>query len=86
MTGKSETTKIAVMANDISYIKDKIDEITKNLDSQYAKKSEVDAVKQSFTDFREGEYKYVRALVFGFVSLILVAFAGVIIAFFIPRH
>lgn len=74
------------MANDIAYIKEKIEDISKNLDSQYAKKSEVEAVKQSFTDFRDGEYKYVRALVFGFVSLVLIAFAGVLIAFFIPHR
>ena len=81
-----EDTQIALMAKDIDYIRKSIDDLRKSMSEDYAKKSQVETLQTDFKNFKEGDYKYVRALVFGFVSLILLAFIGVVIAFFIPHR
>lgn len=51
-------TKIAIMNNDIKYIKEKIDEISERMDKDYVTKN---------------EFNPVRIIVYGLVGLILTA-------------
>lgn len=57
--------EIAVMFNDITYIKSEVTEIRKKLDSEYVTKSELDPIKK---------------IVYGLVGLILVGVMGALLA------
>jgi hypothetical protein len=62
---KNADTKIAVMATDINYIKEKIDELCKRMESDYVTKAEFDPIKR---------------IVYGMVGLILVGVVGGLLA------
>lgn len=68
-----EQSKIlAVMANDITYIKQDIKDIKVRLDADYVSREEFAA---------EGERnELVRKIVFGLVSMVMVGFMGAVIA------
>lgn len=70
ITASSDEVQIAVMANDIQYIKKAIDDLTKNLSDNYTPKSEFDPVKK---------------VVYGLVGMTLVAVFGAVLGFFIMK-
>ena len=67
---QSDETNIAVIANDIIYIKKSIDDITEKLQQDLVTKVEFEPVKR---------------LVYGLVSLILVAVVGTIMALVLQK-
>lgn len=75
---------MAVMANDLSYIKKGMDELKQTIDDNYARKIDVELLSQRFEGFKKGEYRLVKTLVFGFVGILLTAFIVAVVAFFIP--
>ena len=62
---EGEHTRIAVMANDIQYVKKAVDDLILKVDHSYVTKEEFTPVKN---------------LVYGLVSLILIAVFGALIA------
>ena len=64
MTKDNSSTKLAVIANDISYIKTEVQDIKQKLEADYITKQEFEPIKK---------------IVYGIVSLILVAVGGAII-------
>lgn len=60
-----ENVQIAVLQNDMSYVKDKLDSIDNKVSSHYVSKEEFEPVKK---------------LVYGVVGLILVAFVGGVVS------
>lgn len=76
MAQQTDETKIAVISKDIEYIKKDVGEIKdgiKNLSGYFVS-------KQEFNDFVKGEFATVKKIVYGFVSMILVAVVGAILA------
>lgn len=63
--GDEAHTKLAVTQNDLGYIKEKLNTIDKKVNTEYITKNEFEPVKQ---------------IVYGLVSLILVAVVGAILA------
>ncbi len=64
MTNNEETTKIAVIANNIEYIKKDVADIKETISNEYVRSSEFDPVKK---------------IVYGLVAIILIAFATAIV-------
>ena len=65
MTKEDIDTKVAVIANDVTHIKDTLDNLSKRLEEKYVTKS---------------RYEPVEKIVFGMVGLILTAVIGAVIA------
>jgi len=63
-------TKIAVMASNVEYIKSDVDEIKKKLQGDYVTKT---------------EFKPVRDLVYGMVSLMLLSVFGALLALVLKK-
>lgn len=57
--------KLAVLANDMSYVKDKLDSIDNKVSSHYVSKEEFEPIKK---------------IVYGLVGLILVAVVGAVLS------
>lgn len=75
MTSKStrtprEDTQIALMSQDITYIKKSVDDLTLKVDHNYVTKD---------------EFKPVKQLVYGFVGLVLVSVIGAIMALVVRK-
>jgi hypothetical protein len=60
-----DTVKLAVMANDMTYLKNAVDSIDKKISSGYVTKEEFDPIKR---------------IVYGLISLVLVAVVGALLA------
>lgn len=60
----TDNIKLAVMANDISYIKEKLNSVDQKVSSHYVSKEEFEPIKR---------------LVYGLVALILVAVVGSVV-------
>lgn len=58
-----EDTQIAVMANDLGYVRKAVDSLNDKIDNNYVTKE---------------EFKTVKQIVYGFVGLILIAVVGAI--------
>lgn len=69
--------KLAEMAKDISYIKESVRDIKADMEAQYVAKSEFDVLRT--------RVDLLWKVVIGFVGLILIAFAGVVISRVIPQ-
>jgi len=65
-----EDTQIAVMANDISYIKKSIDDMNSRLDHHYVTKDEFDPIKK---------------LVYGMVAIVLSSVAAAVMAILVKK-
>ncbi len=65
MTNASEETKLALLQNDITYIKEKLNAVDSKVSSSYVSKEEFDPIKK---------------IVYGMVSLILIAVVGALVA------
>lgn len=65
MTKESQETKIALIAKDIGYMKDKLEDVDNKLSSHYVSKEEFEPVKK---------------IVYGLVGLILVAVMGAVVS------
>lgn len=66
MTAKeSQETKIALIAKDINYMKEKLDEVDGKLNSHYVTKEEFEPIKK---------------VVYGLVGIILVAVVGAVVS------
>lgn len=63
-TQKSSDVKLAVIANDIGYIKEKLSHIEDSVNAHYVTKDEFEPIKR---------------IVYGLVSLILIAVVGALI-------
>lgn len=66
----NDEVQIAVMANDISYIKKSVEDINKKITDDFVSKDEFEPVKR---------------LVYGLVSLILITVVGAVLALVIIR-
>jgi len=64
-TGENDSIKLAVMANDLEYLKSSVDRIDQKLSSGYVTKEEFDPVKRT---------------VYGLITLVLVAVVGALLA------
>lgn len=62
---QSDETKLAVVQNDVTYIKEKLKIIDAKMDNHYVTKEEFEPIKK---------------IVYGLVSLILVAVVGALVA------
>lgn len=65
MTKQSDETKLAVIQNDLTYIKDKLNAVDQKVSTHYVSKE---------------EFEPIRKIVYGMVSLILVAVVGALVA------
>ena len=65
MTEYNDATKLAVLETNMSYIRDKLEDIDKKVSSGYVTKEEFDPIKK---------------IVYGMVSLILTAVVGAVVA------
>lgn len=65
MANLSDETKLAVMQTDLTYIKEKLNAVDTKVSSNYVSKE---------------EFEPIRRIVYGVVSLILVAVVGAIVA------
>lgn len=61
----SDETKLALLQNDITYIKEKLNAVDSKVSSSYVSKEEFDPIKK---------------IVYGMVSLILIAVVGALVA------
>lgn len=61
----SDETKLAVMQNDITYIKEKLNTVDQKVSTHYVSKEEFEPIKK---------------IVYGLVSLILIAVVGALVA------
>ena len=61
----SEATQMAVMANDLGYVRKAVDTLSDKIDNNYVTKE---------------EFKTVKQIVYGFVTLILAAVVSAILA------
>lgn len=75
MARQSEATKLAVMANDIDHIKNKVDAIVKKMDEDYVTHAELEA--------KLAPHILVRNVVFGLVGLVLVTVFGALLTYVI---
>jgi hypothetical protein len=69
-TKESQTTKLAVIANDIAYMKNDIHDIKANVQQGYVTKDEFEPIKK---------------IVYGLVGLILVAVVGALLSLVVIR-
>jgi thiosulfate reductase cytochrome b subunit len=67
----TDQTKLAVLGNDIQYIKDMVKEIRMTLDGEYVRKS---------------EFEPVQRIVYGLVGLVLVTVIGGILSLVIGKQ
>lgn len=65
MTTQSEETKLAVIQTDLTYIKEKLNAVDNKVSSHYVSKEEFEPIKK---------------IVYGLVSLILIAVVGALVA------
>jgi hypothetical protein len=65
MPDTSDETKLALLQNDITYIKEKLNAVDSKVSSSYVSKEEFDPIKK---------------IVYGMVSLILIAVVGAVVA------
>lgn len=65
MTDQSDETKLAVIQTDLTYIKEKLNAVDNKVSSHYVSKEEFEPIKK---------------IVYGLVSLILVAVVGALVA------
>ena len=65
MANQSDETKLAVIQTDLTYIKEKLNAVDNKVSSHYVSKEEFEPIKR---------------IVYGLVSLILVAVVGALIA------
>lgn len=65
MADQSDETKLAVIQNDLTYIKEKLNAVDNKVSSHYVSKEEFEPIKK---------------IVYGLVSLILVAVVGALVA------
>ena len=65
MTKQSDETQLAVIKNDLSYIKEKLNEVDQKVSTHYVSKEEFEPIKK---------------IVYGLVSLILIAVVGALVA------
>ena len=65
MPNTSDETKLALLQNDITYIKEKLNAVDSKVSSHYVSKEEFDPIKK---------------IVYGMVSLILIAVVGALLA------
>lgn len=65
MANQSDETKLAVIQTDLTYIKEKLNAVDNKVSSHYVSKEEFEPIKK---------------IVYGLVSLILVAVVGALIA------
>lgn len=69
-TKQSDETQLAVMANDISYIKENIDRLSQKLDENFVTKV---------------EFEPIRKIVYGLVTLILIAVVGALLTLVLKK-
>lgn len=65
MTKQSDETQLAVIKNDLSYIKEKLNDVDQKVSTHYVSKEEFEPIKK---------------IVYGLVSLILIAVVGALVA------
>lgn len=65
MTKQSEETKLAVIQTDLTYIKEKLNAVDQKVSTHYVSKEEFEPIKK---------------IVYGLVSLILIAVVGALVA------
>jgi tetrahydromethanopterin S-methyltransferase subunit G len=65
MANSSDNTKIALIQQDISYMKDKLDNVDQKISTHYVSREEFEPIKK---------------IVYGMVGLILVAVVGALIS------
>ena len=65
MTEQSDKTQLAVIKNDLSYIKEKLNDVDQKVSTHYVSKEEFEPIKK---------------IVYGLVSLILIAVVGALVA------
>lgn len=65
MPNQSDETKFAVMQTDLTYIKEKLNAVDQKVSSSYVSKEEFEPIKK---------------IVYGMVSLILIAVVGALVA------
>lgn len=65
MTNQSDETKLAVIQTDLTYIKEKLNAVDNKVSSSYVSKEEFDPIKK---------------IVYGMVSLVLIAVVGALVA------
>ena len=65
MANQSDETKLAVIQNDLTYIKDKLNAVDVKVSTHYVSKEEFEPIKK---------------IVYGLVSLILIAVVGALVA------
>lgn len=65
MPNSSDTTKIALIQQDISYMKDKLDNVDQKISTHYVSREEFEPIKK---------------IVYGMVGLILVAVVGALVS------
>lgn len=64
-SNSSDTTKIALIQQDISYMKDKLDNVDQKISTHYVSREEFEPIKK---------------IVYGMVGLILVAVVGALVS------
>lgn len=65
MPDQTDETKLALMANDLTYIKEKLNAVNLKVSTHYVSKEEFEPIKK---------------IVYGLVSLILIAVVGALVA------
>jgi hypothetical protein len=65
MTKQSDETQLAVIKNDLTYIKEKLNDVDQKVSTHYVSKEEFEPIKK---------------IVYGLVSLILIAVVGALVA------
>ena len=65
MPEQTDETKLALMANDLTYIKEKLNAVDQKVSTHYVSKEEFEPIKK---------------IVYGLVSLILIAVVGALVA------
>lgn len=65
MSNQSDETKLAVIQTDLTYIKEKLNTVDQKVSTHYVSKEEFDPIKK---------------IVYGLVSLILIAVVGALVA------
>ncbi len=65
MPDQTDETKLAVIANDLTYIKEKLNAVDQKVSTHYVSKEEFEPIKK---------------IVYGLVSLILIAVVGALVA------
>lgn len=81
MTQPTEQTKIAVVARDIEYIRKDLGEIKQSIKDQAG----IFITRQEFDDFKNTDFNNVKKIVYGGVSLVLIAVVGAILNFVILK-